>query len=511
MKNKSNHMMQKKRDFIDKKKKLYIFGAGENAKKIYNILLEQHARVHLCAFADNNPDKWGKRLFDKKIISADELKKEVTQNDIILLSIMSVDACEEVKAQLLQMGIDQNLIFLEQQYFELLAEETIKDIRERGKGNKGIIRVGFLTQEVQSWDKTAPVYKAMKESEKFEAYLFVVPYMNFKNMELTRESQLEVFKALYPADHVLLASEETDISDYHLDYLFMTAPYDGYYPNNLRSDYLVTRTLLCYIPYGYNGAYNFISNNTDRDFFRNIYIIFTDAIEIKDQLLDYFQDSVDRKNKKILDIGYPSLECIFTEVEETVDDGTIMWTPRWSYDPKIGGSHFFEYYDCICNIKKKYPERKLVFRPHPMMFDNFLREGRLRETDVNDYRKAIADSGIFLDEGSDAHLSLKNTSILITDFSTLIMQFFMTGKPIIYCASELISLNCDYAQLMKAIYVAENQTEIEKALFEIIENGDPLKEAREKIRKSVYHKQKGTINRILRTLEQDSGRRVLLS
>ena len=333
--------------------------------------------------------------------------------------------------------------------------------------------------------------------------LFIVPLLNFQTVELRKESHFTIFQQKYPDAEIILTDEKTDMAEYELDYLFMTAPYDAYYPENLRSDRLANQTLLCCIPYAYIGAYNFFPVSIPRPFFRNVFCTFVAMTEEKDWLLKYFGDSVERGNRKILDIGYPSLEQI--PVREPMENGRIMWTPRWSYDRQVGGSNFFEYYDTVCEIKETYPQRELVIRPHPMMFDQFVRKGMMSEKDVENCKQEIANRNIGLDEDSDLNTALENTAILITDFSSIIMQFFMTERPIIYCHSEIIHLDHDYEKLMEGIYVANNEEEIKRALYEIIENGDPLREKRKRIREEIFKKCQGTIERVIRTLEEDHG------
>ena len=56
---------------------------------------------------------------------------------------------------------------------------------------------------------------------------------------------------------------------------------------------------------------------------------------------------------------------------------------------------------------------------------------------------------------------------------------------------------------MDGIYIARNEREIETALHQIIEEGDPLKVKRESIREEFSNKFRGTIDRILQTIEID--------
>ena len=78
----------------------------------------------------------------------------------------------------------------------------------------------------------------------------------------------------------------------------------------------------------------------------------------------------------------------------------ILWTPRWTTQERIGGSHFFEYKDLFLEFAEKYGSEELKFaiRPHPLMFDHFVTEGQMTEQDVADYKAQLAAHDIELDE-----------------------------------------------------------------------------------------------------------------
>ena len=85
-------------------------------------------------------------------------------------------------------------------------------------------------------------------------------------------------------------------------------------------------------------------------------------------------------------LGYPSLEP-FMKIKNRNEIKSIIWTPRWSYNKTIGGSHFIEYKDSFVSIKEKFSEIELVFRPHPLMFDNLIFEKRMTKSEVDEFKK----------------------------------------------------------------------------------------------------------------------------
>lgn len=64
-----------------------------------------------------------------------------------------------------------------------------------------------------------------------------------------------------------------------------------------------------------------------------------------------------------------------------------MWTPRWTTNKKLGGSNFFVYYKLLLEYAEKNDDVDLLCRPHPLMFDNFLKTGEMKIEEIDDYKK----------------------------------------------------------------------------------------------------------------------------
>ena len=73
-----------------------LFGASESGKDIFDKLAMDS--INVIAFCDNNPQKWGNRFLDKKIISPSALRK----TDVVLISSSFQD---EIYSQLRGLGI----------------------------------------------------------------------------------------------------------------------------------------------------------------------------------------------------------------------------------------------------------------------------------------------------------------------------------------------------------------------------------------------------------------------
>lgn len=99
--------------------KVYIFGAGNMGKECCKLLQQNH--IMIKGFVDNNKAVWGKMLNGYPVVSPLEIDIKI---DIIVIAIMKYE--EEIKSQLLQMGMQDNNIIV----FSLLKNRIIDKIKE---------------------------------------------------------------------------------------------------------------------------------------------------------------------------------------------------------------------------------------------------------------------------------------------------------------------------------------------------------------------------------------------
>ena len=157
---------------------------------------------------------------------------------------------------------------------------------------------------------------------------------------------------------------------------------------------------------------------------------------------------------------------------------TITWTPRWSYDIKHGGSNFIEYKDKFLDLCKKMPhDMKFIFRPHPLMFDELIKKNIISPEEKDSYIRELNSLNIKMDFENPIDFVLEETDLLITDLSSIITEFFLTNKPIIYCKKN-IEFNKSSKEFEKYMYVTTSWEEVEYYIFEVLAERDILKAPR---------------------------------
>ncbi len=355
----------------------------------------------------------------------------------------------------------------------------LKAASERGiYGAK--IKVAFIVHEPETWDKLQPVYERMSLDDQFTPRLIIVPSFDV-NLSLGTKYgyELEFFSNKYK-DVICAINEHgttIDLKSLKFDFVFYQDPYNAHYPKNIKSNQVVKYSKICYVPYGYTISENFadlIANN--KAFFRNVHTFFSankmDGLNFERM----YASNIKRGLQRIRYFGYPCLER-YTDVSTEFELNRITWTPRWTYDPTVGGSHFIEYKDEFVHLVDDYDDLKLLLRPHPMMFHNLVQTGRMTAEEVADYKRILTQKNIEMDINSPIDDILEKTGILITDISSIIVSYFMMGRPIIYCNCELPP-SSEFAEMLEGIYVAENWKDVKKYIDELRKGNDYLKEKR---------------------------------
>ena len=363
------------------------------------------------------------------------------------------------------------------------------------------IQVAFVVQMPEIWDKEEPVYSAMSGDPRFSVSVLVVPPYNQISKTIETDYKNNYFLKAYPEAVRAYENGSWQALDKNYDYVFYQRPYDLYLPLPLQSRTVVKQAKCCYIPYGYTGADVFNEGSTNKAFFRNLYFGFAESAYMAKVFNNRYQDNKERELHKIAFLGFPALIPYF-DFEPTSEYRKILWTPRWSYTPKIGGSHFLEYKDTIISLKKQSQELIITFRPHPLLFGEMISCSRMSEQEVNAYLEQLSQNNIVYDKGHPIYETLQKTDILITDYSSIVIQFFVTGRPIIFCESDIV-LNDDFNMLSEGMYVVHNKAELIAAVQKLSNGEDPLCIKRQKIIAKLLEEHKDATNKIIEAIYKD--------
>lgn len=423
------------------------------------------------------------------------------------------------------MSLYQKLAFLYGDIMNVLhsmeADRNFRRERKRDRtGDK--IRVGFLCQYIPAWGKLEPVYRRMKESEEFEVFLLCVP-MGIHKQRLDDPSDLsndtyEYYKQAGYEEAVNALTGENqwlDLKSLELDYLFFTRPYNTYMPPEYSSHVVSKYTRICVLLYAFTLTEETYRSTLNQDFFCNVYLYFAENTYAMEKNIRHFRRRHKKGLQKSVCYGMAALEEILCAKDRPApswdfskQEFRVLWTPRWTTDKSLGGSNFFVYRQALLDYAGDHREMDFLYRPHPLMFDNFLKTGEMTEEEIGAYKHEIAElPNVSLDQEKEYGATIWNSSVLVSDISSFMPEYFITGKPVVYCpADSNLTLAGNSIELIEGCYIAHDKEELFGILEQLQRGEDPLRKKREELIPKLFGEDiPGIPARIVEELIRDHG------
>ena len=411
---------------------------------------------------------------------------------------MVISKCKEGIKKILPRKVIVNIRLLMDYFMSNISSVFQKkkyDKLSATKIDEACIKVGFLVQMPELWDKQAPLFEALVNDNRFKPIIILIPAYDFIKKTVGVNYDDNFFLTNYP-DYCIRAYENNKwvkIKNMNLDYLFYQRPYDWYLPKEFQSMAVSSHTRCCYIPYAFWPLKHDLCGY-NRSFFRSLYFGFLESKENCQEIIrlgDY------EAEKRYLYCGYPSLVHEDNASSHTPNDvTTILWTPRWNYDDNIGGSHFFEYKDDILTLMNEFHGINLVLRPHPLSFQNYVSLGKMTEDEVDDYKRRVIESGASFDKNKLINETFLDVDILITDISSILYSYILYEKPIIFC-NTTVPKSPSFESLMECMYIAESWDEIIYWIREIMNGNDELKDKRHCFAERMKLENRGAVDNII--------------
>lgn len=189
-------------------------------------------------------------------------------------------------------------------------------------------------------------------------------------------------------------------------------------------------------------------------------------------------------NDHVIPLGHPKSEIFYEVTKEyrfpslpasTLKPRIFLWNIQ--FRDKVW-STWNEYGNHILKIFSGRDDVKLICRPHPFFFESFdseVESERIRNL-------ILQNKNTILDEDSSMKNSFFSCDALITDGSTVIYDFDVTSKPILYLRdrhSEKLHPHC--FDLIKSYhYIGDNIEKISSFVHMICANSDQLLEIRKR-------------------------------
>lgn len=364
------------------------------------------------------------------------------------------------------------------------------------------IRICFVQQDPNCWNKSKALYDLLKQDPRFAVSLVCVPDPFDPNTASTfaffQQNGYDAIDARIgegPWDVRTNQGQWFDIRSLKPDYLFYQQPYDSYLPLSYRSDTVCRYAKLCHTPYGFALIKELLAC-MDKAFCRHVYRTYS------------VSELEKRYNQKVFPISHflglrkavyfsPLVFADFFEQREktspswefSTNSFRAIWTPRWTTDEKLGGSNFFRYKDLLLMYADTHPDADILMRPHPMAFDNFVRTGQMTRQQVQEYIQSCnSRTNCAIDTAKNYDATFWQSSVLVSDVSAIIVEYFVTGKPIIFCPTEKHGSTylSNFQNICSCCYIANNQDELTQYLDQLKQGLDPLAHKRAQVIRELF-------------------------
>lgn len=387
-----------------------------------------------------------------------------------------------------------------------VAEENINMRLKLKKLNHEKIKVVFVCWRPAVWGSLKTVYEAMKKDNDFDVQIVTIPNKKqLPKLGLHHEIyESEGAEEFWKGEDVVSGynyetGEWLDLRLLKADYICFQQPYNICRTDAEKSHIVSKYAKLFYVAYFtfFNcNESNFINYEcTPPDFMKDLSFYFTqnndDQVFMQNRMREIGNQKV-----QVIKTGFPRFDNLNVKydinnsawnIKDNHKRFRLIWTPRWCTDEN--NCHFFDYKDKLVEYCSDNQNLDFVFRPHPQAFLNWVCTGELSELEAKKYKENYEKANnMCIDTSSDFLPTFYTADCLITDTSSVVPEFFLTGKPIIYChkpgSKNSFARNKGYTD---GFYWVENWNELKDTLDMLRHGSDPLLERRQLLIKNEFY------------------------
>lgn len=193
---------------------------------------------------------------------------------------------------------------------------------------------------------------------------------------------------------------------------------------------------------------------------------------------------------KVHTYGFPESDILYNKGYEhdsyyqklkkfTAGRRTLLWTPHWSVDASPHISTFLRYGSLLHKLLVQDKDVVCIVRPHPAlinMLPRMRRPVKLAVCSIFEQLKQL--NNVWIDESPFMVPAIAASDLLISDCSSLIQKYWVTGKPVAYTKIENTVNDEIQEQIEQAMYVIKDHNQFRTTFSQLVNGHDPLREQR---------------------------------
>ena len=375
--------------------------------------------------------------------------------------------------------------------------------RVDARPRKDRVRVGFILQSPTNWAVVESIYLAAREDPRVEPVVLMIPELEFafyvKLKKVIWEETWRFGETYFEEPCLPTWDPETGVwrkpEELDLDYVIYERPYETYLPKIWRASAVRKCSRPCFVPY----STPLLDDNHlmyNMHFIRNLSLVFCEKRHSQEYVSRRLKPTVQSGDQRVFLTGCPKydlnrdLEGTESPVwprKRSAEIFRIIWTPRWTTDARIGGTSFFDYAEEMIAWAESDRSIDLVFRPHPLALKTYVDQGMITQEDLDRWLdRCRRCENATIDREKTYYHTFWSSDLLITDLSSMFLDYLFTGRPILFCptpAGKSMSDDPRFAMysLLDGAYIVHNMKEIRDCVAELRAGKDPKKEIRQRL------------------------------
>ena len=372
------------------------------------------------------------------------------------------------------------------EYFRIVRSTKKINRRIKKKTEKGQkINVLFVCHRPAVWESLHSVFSSLQNDSRFKVLIVAIP--NKKELpglwfdhEIYETEGAEKFWEDYGCINGYDYEKNTwlDLRTLEPDYVFFQQPYNVMRCSKYKSNVVAGYAKICFVPYGLQIIGDDVFESVHpSDFINDLSFYFCPDSSIYSIMKNYLKKINNWGFTQIAVTGFPRFDQYYKSTEKNgsawKSEGKyrILWTPRWCTNE--GMSTFFLYKDNVIEYAKNNSDVEIVFRPHPQAFSEWELTGEMSKNEREEFFLQCYNAGICIDVNGDYINTIMNADCFLTDATSLMGEYFITKKPIIY--SFLYDKFTDIGnKLAKSFYYCNNWIEVENTI-DMLKRGEDNK------------------------------------
>lgn len=376
------------------------------------------------------------------------------------------------------------------------------------------IKIVFLVRENQKWSYQS-IYESLESDPRFETIVLVsLLKLSHDGKDKTRNNLEENYKFFKSkginVDYAYQNGDYIDLKLFSPDIVFYDQPWD--LPQIHEPDYVSNFALTCYVPYGF-GVLDFKKDYTEK-FHKLLYKMFVEHEETKKRYIKYNRNN---GNNCVIS-GQPKLDTYFEpesrnpqEIWKDSSKFKIIYAPHHSLDKNgLNYATFKNNGKFILELAQRHPETTWVFKPHPRFKYALLRNNIMTEEEIEQYYEKWQNIGKICTDGNYFDI-FKSSDILLTDCCSFLAEYSPTGKPIVQIKNHSkpkIEFNTIGKRILDGCYVIEENSEIERAIEQLITGDDSKQNIRKRVCNEIFDFSQKSADKIVGYIKEIAERRV---